>query len=182
MKALKSKFLFVLIVFAAGIKVGWADQARPLSLGPFEVLPSGEERFVVGAGGFNTFRQRDPEGDGASAVLNLEYHFGKKIYYLGFAIGGLVNSDGGSFVYLGNYADIRYKTYVVTPLVSVGAYRRGAGPDLGGTLQFRSSITLAYETKDSSRVGVRVAHTSNAGIYDENPGANEVLITYGSSF
>ncbi len=110
-------------------------------------------------------------------MLNLEYRFGKKIAYLGFAVGGLVTSDSGSFVYVGNYADIRYKNYIATPMLSVGAYRKGAGPDLGGTLEFRSSITLAYEFEDGSRIGLRVAHVSNASIHDDNPGENEVLIT-----
>lgn len=114
--------------------------------------------------------------------MNLEYRFGRKIFYLGFAAGGLVNSDGGSFLYVGNYADIRYKNYIATPLLSVGRYNKGAGPDLGGVLQFRSSVTLAYELQDGSRVGVRVAHISNARIRESNPGANEVLLTYGLRF
>lgn len=182
MKPQKSGLLAALVLFTAAFSVSWADQTRPLSLGRFEVLPSGKGMLLGGAGEFNAFRQRDAGGNGASALLNLEYQFGKKIFYIGFAAGGLVNSDGGSFVYLGNFADIRYKNYVATPLLSVGAYQKGAGPDLGGTLQFRSSITLAYELEDGSRVGVRVAHISNAGIHDKNPGANEVLLTYGYRF
>ncbi len=171
--------LLLLTLVSRGL---WAAEAQSLPLGPFEVLPSGKGRIMVGLGEFNAFNQRTPKGDGPSAVANVEYRFGKKISYIGFAVGGMVNSNSGSFVYLGNYADIRYKSYIATPLLSVGAYRKGAGPDLGGTLQFRSSITLAYQLEDGSRVGVRIAHISNAGIHEENPGANEFLITYGMSF
>lgn len=132
---------------------------------------------MVGGGAFNAFADGGQTEDRTSAMLNIEYRFGKKISYLGFAVGGLVTSDSGSFVYVGNFADIRYKNYIATPLLSVGAYRKGAGPDLGGTLEFRSSITLAYEFEDGSRIGVRFAHTSNATIHDDNPGENEFLMT-----
>lgn len=174
--------VFLVLLLSLAFNTARADQGSPLALGPFEVLPSGAGMVVVGVGEFNAFRQRDPGEVGASSELNLEYRFGKKFFYLGFAAGGLANTDGGKFLYLGNYADIRYKKIVVTPLLSVGAYRKGSGPDLGGTLQFRSSVTLAYELDDGSRFGVRLAHISNAGIYDENPGANEVLITYAFPF
>ncbi|MDH3414440.1 MAG: acyloxyacyl hydrolase [Gammaproteobacteria bacterium] len=182
MKSSKSKLIAALVLFPLAFQAVWADEGSSLSLGPFEVLPGGKGRVMVGLGEFNAFNQRTPKGDGPSAMANLEYRFGKKISYLGFALGGLMNTNSGSFVYVGNYVDIGYKNYVITPLLSVGSYRKGAGPDLGGTLQFRSSITLAYELEDGSRVGVRVAHISNAGIHDENPGANEFLVTYGFPF
>lgn len=176
------KLAAIFLLFSSSPNVVRADRDAPLAFGPFELLPSGDGMVVVGAGEFNAFRQRDPGEVGASSVVNLEYRFGKKFYYLGFAVGGLANTDGGRFVYLGNYADIRYKRIILTPLLSVGAYKRGSGPDLGGTLQFRSSVTVSYEFDNRSRFGVRLAHISNAGIHDENPGLNEVLITFAFPF
>lgn len=182
MKSRDSNLVFVVLLFSLALNTVRADQGSPLALGPFEVLPSGDGMIMVGAGEFNAFQKQDPGEVGASSELNLEYQFGKKFFYLGFAVGGLANTDGGKFLYLGNYADIRFKKFVATPLLSVGAYRKGSGPDLGGTLQFRSSLTLAYELNNGSRFGVRIAHISNADIHDENPGANEVLITYAFPF
>lgn len=182
MRSVTFKLVAIVLFFSSALVAVRADQDAPLDLGPFKLLPSGDGMVVVGAGEFNAFRQRDPGEVGASSVLNLEYRFGKKFFYLGFAIGGLANTDGGKFVYLGNYADIRYKRIIVTPLLSVGAYSRGSGPDLGGTLEFRSSVTVDYEFDNRSRLGVRLAHISNAGIHDENPGLNELLITYAFPF
>jgi lipid A 3-O-deacylase len=182
MRSPKSKILAALLLLPLAFDAAWADESKSAYLGPFEVLPGGKGRISVGVGEFNAFNQRTPKGNGPAAMANLEYRFGKKISYIGFALGGLMTSNSGSFVYVGNYADFRYKHYIATPQLSVGAYRKGAGPDLGGTLQFRSSVTLAYQLEDGSRVGVRVAHISNAGIHDDNPGENEFLITYGFGF
>jgi hypothetical protein len=182
MRSLKSKLLVTSIFLLATFNLAWADQTQPLSLGPLEILPSGKSRLMIGGGSFNVLAGGGQTEDRTAAMLNLEYRFGKKISFLGFAVGGLVTSDSGGFVYVGNYADIRYKRIGATPMLSVGAYRKGAGLDLGGTLEFRSSITLAYELEDGSRFGVRVAHMSNASIYDDNPGENEILLTYDFSF
>ncbi len=178
----KTVFFLATMLIAGAYKAAEADQSQPLSLGPFEVLPSGKGMLMVGAGGFNALWTRHTVGNGSSALLNVEYRFGKKLFYLGLATGGLVNSDSGSFVYVGNYLDIRYKKFIATPLLAVGAYNQGAGPDLGGTLQFRSSLTLAYELEDKSRIGVGIAHISNASIHDENPGENEILVSYSFHF
>ncbi len=176
----KTIFFVATMLITGAYKAAQADQSQPLSLGPFELLPSGKGMLMIGAGAFNAFGQTGSED--ASAMVNVEYLSGKKIYYLGMVTGGLVNSDSGGFVYVGSYADIRYKRFIATPVLSVGAYNQGASRDLGGTLQFRSSITLAYELEGKSRIGVRVAHTSNAGIHDENPGENEILATYSFYF
>lgn len=174
--------LVVILALTSWLQAARAEESQPLSFGPFELLPSGKSMVAVGGGEFNAFLQQDlVEGD-ASAELNLEYRWGKKIAYIGFTVGGLVNSDGGSFVYLGNYAEIKYKRFIATPVLSLGAYQQGAGPDLGGTFQFRSSLTLDYVIEEGSRIGVRVAHISNAGIHDENPGLNEFLVMYTFSF
>ena len=44
--------------------------------------------------------------------------------------------------------------------------------DLGGNLQFTSSIGLQAEIGDKWTVGYRYQHISNAGIEDQNPGLN----------
>jgi hypothetical protein len=48
--------------------------------------------------------------------------------------------------------------------------------------QFRSSIALSYEFAHKARLGLSFAHISNAGIYDDNPGAEEIYVFYSLPF
>ncbi len=48
---------------------------------------------------------------------------------------------------------------------------RWGGDDLGGAFQFTSHAAIGVELS-RVRIGVRMQHTSNAGIYDENDGFN----------
>jgi hypothetical protein len=84
--------------------------------------------------------------------------------------------------YAGGYADIALDRFIVTPLAAVGAYSRGSSQDLGGVFQFRLSLEAAYQLDSGSRIGVKFAHISNAGIDDRNPGENELLATYSIPF
>jgi hypothetical protein len=53
--------------------------------------------------------------------------------------------------------------------------------DLGGTVQFHSRLGLSYALSPAWRLGASVGHISNAGLYDDNPGIERVMIalTYG---
>jgi hypothetical protein len=81
----------------------------------------------------------------------------------------LVNGKGGVYGYGGVHSDIAFDRIVVTPLAAVGAYRRGDGADLGGTLEFRLSIAAAYELDHKSRLGLQIAHLSNGGLIPSQP-------------
>jgi len=94
----------------------------------------------------------------------IEFRYGEKLFYIGPAAGVLVNGKGGVYGYVGFYGDIAIDRFVVTPLAAVGGYRRGGGPDLGGPFEFRLGINTAYELDDKSRLGLQIAHFSNAGI------------------
>jgi len=41
----------------------------------------------------------------------------------------------------------------------------------------RLSLAAAYELDDKSRLGLQIAHVSNAGLDHRNPDDNEVLVT-----
>jgi hypothetical protein len=94
-------------------------------------------------------------------------------------LGGFVTTDGSVYGYGGVFIDI-YLTdqFVARPSAAVGAYSKGSGKDLGGTLEFRTAIELAWQFANSSRLGVELAHVSNAGIYDVNPGAETLTVNY----
>ncbi|WP_067561291.1 acyloxyacyl hydrolase [Halofilum ochraceum] len=54
--------------------------------------------------------------------------------------------------------------------------------NLGGPFEFTSHIGLRWYPKVDWVVGARVQHTSNAGIYDANPGVDLIAVEIGSRF
>lgn len=69
----------------------------------------------------------------------------------------------------------------ITPHVAMGLYDEGDSRDLGGTFEFREGIELYYKLNQDSRVGLGIVHLSNAGIYDHNPGAEHITLSYSRS-
>ena len=61
----------------------------------------------------------------------------------------------------------------------VGLWDSGDGLDLGGPVEFRSSIELFTELTERSRLGLTFYHLSNAGLYEDNPGSNSLVLLYG---
>jgi hypothetical protein len=148
---------------------------EPLMLGPIQVLRDEPSYLDFAAGAFNITERRDTS---LSAEAKLEFRYGKKLWIFGPAVGVLANSQGGALVYGGFYSDLKYNRFVVTPLAAVGGYHRGGSEDLGGVLEFRLSLGIAYEFDDSSRLGLQIGHISNANIHEKNPSENELLLSY----
>lgn len=57
-----------------------------------------------------------------------------------------------------------------------GAYERGDGPDMGLTLEFRSSLEIGYEFDNGVRMMLSADHRSNADLGDYNPGMETVQL------
>lgn len=167
-----------LILVVAG--VAFSDAARAEAsgeayrLGPVEVARGGPDAFLLGLGAFDV---RDYEGELAAAA-NLEYRFGRKFVVVGPALGLVANTGGGIYGYFALYADISIGPVVLTPQLAAGGYREGDSLDLGGVFAFREALDLSYRFEDGGRLGVRIAHISNAGIYERNPGVEEAYVTY----
>jgi hypothetical protein len=60
-----------------------------------------------------------------------------------------------------------------------GFYAQRDGPDLGGTLQFRSALGVGYEFDNGSSLTVSYDHRSNADTNPVNPGLETLSIRYG---
>lgn len=58
----------------------------------------------------------------------------------------------------------------------------GNGKDLGGPFQFTSHFGVAWAPPGALIVGLRIQHTSNAGLYDNNPGVDIVSAEVGYAF
>ena len=167
--------LALLALLGLGGSAAFAQSpTRPADRG-LQALGDEPSYLDLGVGAFDLqgHRESPPTAEG-----RVEFRYGQKLFYLGPAAGLLVTTRGGVFGYAGFYTDIVWGRFVLTPLGAVGFYRRGASEDLGGTFQFRTSADLAYEFDGGSRLGLQIAHVSNAGIYKRNPGENEALATY----
>lgn len=176
MRAVFFPLLLCLLFFAGSPARG---EGRPFArLGAVKVLGDTGDALELGGGVFNF----DNGEAGSSAAVKLEYRFGRKLGFVGPALGVVANGDSGLLGYGGLYGDIALGRLVLTPLFGVGAYHDGAGKDLGGTLEFRSSLGLYYLLPNQGRVGVSAAHVSNADLHDKNPGENDFFVSYVFSF
>lgn len=76
-------------------------------------------------------------------------------------------------------ADLRLSLGVQPTLISS---HNGNGKDLGGPVQFTSHLSLAWAPATALSLGVRIQHTSNAGLYDHNPGVDIIAAEVGFAF
>jgi lipid A 3-O-deacylase len=176
--ALTSGFFVSLVAGLVACSGGGAASAeeRPTTpyfkLGPVVVHGDEADALMLGLGAF------DPFDNGKSAGATLEYRLGRKLFVIGPAIGGMANTQGGLFGYFGLYSDISVGKVYFTPQLAIGAYHQGDSRDLGGVFQFRETVEFSYRFDNGQRLGVRVAHISNAGIHEINPGEEEYYLTY----
>lgn len=116
----------------------------------------------------------------SAAQFGLEYRFAPLEYGFRPTIGISADYHGGTYGYAGVNLDINLcnSNLWLIPNFMVGAYGQGESKDLGGVMQLRSGIELAYQFNNTHRAGIAFNHISNAGIYSKNPGAESILITY----
>jgi lipid A 3-O-deacylase len=166
--------LALLAALSVMASVACADSAGTTAfarLGPIVVHGNEADNLMLGAGFFDL-------RDDTSGAGTVEYRFGRKVFVVGFALGLMANTDGGLFGYVGGYGDLSYKRLYVTPQLAMGGYGEGGSSDLGGVFQFRESLDLAYRFDNGHRLGIRMAHISNAAIHEINPGEEELLLIY----
>jgi len=163
----------LLLALLGGEAAAQSNDREGYRFGPLEVAGSGPGRTMLAFGAYDFVADQDP-----SFAFNWEYQFGRKLLGIGPGLGLDVNADGGLYGYLGLYADLEIGRTVITPLAAAGGYREGDSFDLGGVFEFRTSVDVAYEFENRSRLGVRIAHISNAGINDDNPGVEELFATF----
>ncbi|MBU2789384.1 acyloxyacyl hydrolase [Acidithiobacillus sp. VAN18-1] len=144
------------------------------------VIQSGPAYANVGIGAFNAAGVSPGPGytNPILPELDIEYQTGAKLFGIGSVYGIVANTNGGFMGYTGFYSDISWQHLVLTPVLAFGGYHQGRGKYLDGTFQFRLELTLAYQFANGSRLGLKVAHISNAFIKKSDPGEDEILINY----
>ena len=153
-----------------------------LALSP--ALASAQESGLIlfGAGRFNVSGAQDP------AQLDLEWRSAPKALALQINAGTMINGDAGLFAFGGLRRDFHWgQRFGISPGFGVGLWKAGSGLDLGGPLQFRTSLELFAEIGKRSRLGFMAYHLSNGGLHHEppgseveaNPGSNSIVVVYG---
>lgn len=96
-------------------------------------------------------------------------------------VGGLaVTDDEAIWAYAGAAKAFRPSDkWIIRPGFAVSVFENGDGKDLGGPIEFRSSLEASYLVRQNLSVGLLVHHLSNAGFYDRNPGSNSILLVLG---
>lgn len=57
-----------------------------------------------------------------------------------------------------------------------GVHKRGSGRDLGGPIQFRTSLDIGMTARNGMEYGIGADHRSSARIYRPNPGLNTAYL------
>jgi lipid A 3-O-deacylase len=150
-------------------------QSRDVFLGSARFIMNEPSYLEFGAGAFDVTGHGRARVSGAGSI---EYHYGRKLFWLGPTLGLLADHRGALLGYGGFYSDIKIAPFVITPMAGFGFYRRGGGLDLGGPFAFRLSLAAAYQRDNFSLLGIKFSHVSNVGIYGRAPSDNELLLTY----
>lgn len=178
---LAKAFLLGALIALASAAQARAGEPRDVfhRLGPIEVMGQAPSYAEIGVGAFDVLGEGDGRTSGAAQV---QLRWGRKLFFIGPAIGLMANTDGGVFGYGGVYADLAYGNVILTQMLGLGGYARGDSKDLAGVFQFRTETGIAHEFDGRKRIGVRIAHVSNAGIHDFNPGEEELYLTFALPF
>ena len=129
--------------------------------------------ITVGAGGF------DVNDNETCGQFEIQVRLSTRVWIFKPQVGMFVTAEEGFYGYFGIMTDLFFGgRFVVSPSFGIGANHEGGGKQLGGPLEFRSAIELAYRFNDRSRFGIQIGHLSNAGIYEENPGTEFAILNY----
>jgi hypothetical protein len=156
---------------AVGVWVMMA--AVVLGIGPGALPARGEgPELALYAGSYDVAKTRSVEG-------GLEYRFRSRRWQLVPTVGAAATGDGAFWAYGGLRRPFRLSpAWRLTPGFAVSLYEAGStGKDLGGLVEFRSSIELSRRFARGS-LGLTVHHLSHARIYQDNPGSNSVILSW----
>ncbi len=168
----RTVWAFALVLWLAGGALEAAPS--PWRLGPPETV-------VASSGVF------DPFVNSISYEIGSELQFApRRLPFLpGFlpemipTVGVMAGAQGSLYAYGGFRVEVPFGgRWMFIPGWAAGLYNRSEKFDLGGPLEFRSSLELAYRLHGGSRLGVCLYHLSNAGLFDRNPGSESLVVTY----
>ncbi len=132
-----------------------------------------EQPFITVGIGTSDFVQ----DDNSSTEFRLEYRHQNIWRNLYPSLGLMVNTDEAIYgVFSLNYEIDLSHNFYLTPFTGVGVYEENDSKDLGGPIEFRSGLEVAYQGDNGYRVGLNFSHMSNASIYEDNPGEESLVV------
>lgn len=154
------------------LRTGFAGLVLLASIFAFPPLAAASDwTWVVEGGAFDV--QDDPV-----PFLGIEARHRPRFWGIFPLVGVFATADESIHVRAGFGRDFPLGERVVMTLSSAAGYwEQGDGPDLGHELEFRSALDLHFRVRENLRVGLTVAHLSNAGIADHNPGVETVSVS-----
>lgn len=117
----------------------------------------------------------------AAGIFAFEYQAGPELQFLKVrpSLGFSFATNAAIYGWLGLNLDIYLgKRIVLTPGTAVGGYSKGEGQDLGGILEFKNGLDIAWRYDDWTRLGVGFHYMSNYGTGRADPGIATVMIFY----
>jgi hypothetical protein len=170
--------LVLVLVLVPGLVLA----AGPVAGAPSPWRPGPAESVVASSGVF------DPLVGGDGYEIGTELRFAPRRFAflprfvpeLIPAAGVIAGAQGSLYVYGGAQADFALgERWLLTPGWAAGLYESPRF-DLGGPLEFRTSLELSYLLPTGSRLGVCLYHLSNATLFHRNPGSESLVLTYRS--
>ncbi|MEP2889515.1 acyloxyacyl hydrolase [Tateyamaria sp.] len=149
----------------------------------FLALPAASQEITLGLGVTDFSESGDD-----SAVFDFEYRhssfFERRRFSAAFGVNASVSAEGDLFVGAGLWNRVQFDNGVfIDSSIMPGFYEEGtAGNDLGQTFEIRSLLGVGYKFDNGRAISAAIAHKSNAGLSDDNPGANSYSIRYHISF
>ena len=141
-----------------------------LSCLPFSIQAKDSSHLALGFGAF------DMNDNKTTGEQRIEYRHGERYLSLFKPFAGIMRTnDEAYYGYLGIGIDLYFgkcRCVVLQPNFAVGIL------DLGGGLEFRSGVELAYRFENNMRFGIAFSHISNAGLGDINPGTESLVLTW----
>jgi len=113
------------------------------------------------------------------------YDFGATYGPFQPTIAASITDEGGTWVGAGakwNTQDLIAGPVFAEAALLPGFYFDNAEVDIGGVLQFRSSLGIGYEFNNGSTVLISYDHRSNADTKPVNPGLETIAIRYAFTF
>jgi lipid A 3-O-deacylase len=153
--------------------------AASFLLAGFAMARPGRAGELTGVAGLGLFGAENAEH---VALMEIEFRFAPRRFSLRPVVGAAGSSDGAAYLRLGLGRDFRLaeRWNANVSLCGTG-YHKGGGKDLGRGFEFRSALDVGYEIRPGYRLGFSVAHLSNGGIDDRNPGIETYTFTFAVS-
>lgn len=100
-------------------------------------------------------------------------------YRLVPSVGIAVGDNHSNFIYAELRRDFRFaEHWVLTPSFGLGRFNNRPRFNLGQSLEFRSGLEVSRQFNQGYRLGVALFHLSNGGLSDQNPGTEEVVLSF----